>query len=79
MKNVDNLTLGVIKGGVVDIPLALAEGFRNTPRLWGQSVKEQQEITGWSSGAVVAGKVRTSRVCAGIITNHSIVSRQHLL
>ena len=56
-KSVDRLALGALKGGMVDVPLALAEGFRNAPRLWGETVKEQEEITGWKSGATVAGKV----------------------
>ena len=42
---------------MVDFPLAVAEGFRNVPRLWGRKVKEQEEISGWKSGAAVAGKV----------------------
>ncbi len=56
-KSMDHLAVGALKGGIVDLPLAVAEGFRNAPRLWGETVKEQQEITGWKSGAVVAGKV----------------------
>ena len=58
LKSTNHLAVGAFKGGMVDIPLALAEGFRNTPRLWGQTVEEQEEITGWKSGATVAGKVR---------------------
>ena len=56
-KSIDHLAVGAFKGGMVDVPLAIAEGFRNAPKLWGQSVKEQEEITGWKSGAAVAGKV----------------------
>ena len=58
VKSTNDLAVGTFKGGMVDVPLALAEGFRNTPRLWGENVKEQEEITGWKSGAAVAGKVR---------------------
>ena len=58
VKSTNHLAVGTFKGGMVDVPLALAEGFRNTPRLWGEKVKEQEEITGWRSGATVAGKVR---------------------
>lgn len=57
VKSIDNLALGAFKGGMVDVPLALAEGFRNAPRLWGETIKEQDEITGWKSGTAVAGKV----------------------
>lgn len=56
-KGVNHLAVGTFKGGMVDVPLALAEGFRNVPRLWGENVKEQEKITGWKSGATVAGKV----------------------
>ena len=56
-KSTGNVVVGGIKGGMVDVPLALAEGFRNAPRLWGDSVKEQEEIDGWKSGGVIAGKV----------------------
>ncbi|KAL9617199.1 MAG: hypothetical protein Q9160_008004 [Pyrenula sp. 1 TL-2023] len=55
-KGVNHLAVGTFKGGMVDVPLALAEGFRNVPRLWGEDVKDQEEITGWKSGATVAGK-----------------------
>lgn len=61
-KSINHLALGTFKGGMVDIPLALAEGFRNAPRLWGETVKEQKEITGWQSGVAVAGKVRITRL-----------------
>ena len=61
-KSTNRLAVGAFKGGMVDVPLALAEGFRNAPRLWGEDVKEQQEINGWKSGAAVAGKVRTGHV-----------------
>ena len=57
VNSIDNLALGAFKGGMVDVPLALAEGFRNAPKLWGETVKEQEEITGWKSGTAVAGKV----------------------
>ena len=56
-KSTGNLAVGAFKGGMVDVPLALAEGFRNAPRLWGETVKEQEEIDGWKSGTAVAGKV----------------------
>lgn len=57
VKGVNHLAVGTFKGGMVDVPLALAEGFRNVPRLWGENVKDQEAITGWKSGATVAGKV----------------------
>ena len=56
-RSIDHLAVRSFKGGMVDVPLALAEGFRNAPRLWGETVKEQEEITDWKSGTAVAGKV----------------------
>lgn len=56
-KSINNVVSGSFKGGMVEVPLAMAEGFRNVPRLWGESVAEQEEITGVGSGLKVAGKV----------------------
>lgn len=46
----------VTKGTFVDFPLALAEGLRNTPALYGENI-ERHNITDWKSGSVVAAKV----------------------
>ena len=62
VKGLDHIAAGALKGGVVAFPLALAEGFRNAPRLWGETVKEQAEITGWRSGTAVACKVRVEHI-----------------
>lgn len=35
----------VTKGTLVDFPLALAEGLRNTPRLYGDEVENHDAIT----------------------------------
>lgn len=49
----------IIKGSLVDVPSATAEGFRNAPRLWGGKADPTfGEVTDWKSGGVVAGKVR---------------------
>ena len=61
-RSIDRLAVKTFKGGMVDVPLALAEGFRNVPRLWGQTISEQDEVTGWKSGATVAGKVRSYHI-----------------
>ena len=47
----------VVKGTLVDMPLALAEGLRNTPALYGGEVRDYGPITDWKSGGVVAAKV----------------------
>lgn len=50
----------VVKGTLVNVPLALAEGFRNTPALYGDKVRDLGPVTDWKSGGVVAAKVRSS-------------------
>ncbi|KAI9167696.1 Sterol 3-beta-glucosyltransferase [Paramyrothecium foliicola] len=48
---------GVItKGTLVDTPLALTEGLRNAPRLYGDEVKDHGKVKDWQSGGVVAAK-----------------------
>ncbi|ENH64141.1 Sterol 3-beta-glucosyltransferase [Fusarium oxysporum f. sp. cubense race 1] len=44
-KALQGMTTAVVKGSLVDVPLALAEGLRNTPRLYGEK-----------SGGTVAAK-----------------------
>jgi hypothetical protein len=44
-----------MKSGMVDVPLAMAEGFRNTPKLYGGMVSEHRPITDWKSGVIVSG------------------------
>ena len=61
-RSMDHLAVKALKGGMVDLPLAVAEGFRNVPRLWGQTVLERDEVTGWKSGATVAGKVSSDHI-----------------
>lgn len=47
----------VTKGMLVDVPLALTEGLRNTPRLYGDHVEDHGKVKDWKSGGVVAAKV----------------------
>ncbi|CAI6321577.1 unnamed protein product [Periconia digitata] len=46
----------VTKGTLVGMPLALAEGLRNTPRLYGDEVKDLGKVKDWKSGGIVAAK-----------------------
>ncbi|KAM0703866.1 hypothetical protein Q7P35_008871 [Cladosporium inversicolor] len=46
----------VVKGTMIDMPLALAEGLRNTPALYGEKVRDYGAVTDWKSGGVVAAK-----------------------
>jgi hypothetical protein len=44
------------QGVFVDIPLAVTEGLRSVPKLYGEEVKDYGEVKDWKSGALVAGK-----------------------
>lgn len=41
---------------LIDMPLAVSEGFRTVPRLYGDEVKDHGKIHDWNSGASFAGK-----------------------
>lgn len=40
----------------VDVPLAVTDGLRNAPKLYGEKVEERAPITDWKSGAIEGGK-----------------------
>ncbi|KAI0891895.1 glycosyltransferase family 1 protein [Annulohypoxylon nitens] len=44
------------KGYFIDIPLALTEGIRNLPRLYGGQVRDYGRVKDWKSGLIVSGK-----------------------
>ncbi|KAI4738779.1 UDP-Glycosyltransferase/glycogen phosphorylase [Aureobasidium sp. EXF-12298] len=46
----------ILKGGLVDIPFALAEGLRNAPAMYGDKPRDLGPVTDWKSGGVAAGK-----------------------
>lgn len=45
-----------LKGMTVDIPLALTEGLKNVPSHYGDTPRDHGPVTGFRSGATVAGK-----------------------
>ncbi|USW56735.1 hypothetical protein Slin15195_G100540 [Septoria linicola] len=45
-----------MKGMLVDMPHAAAEGFRRAPELWGEEASDCGRVTDWKSGFLVAGK-----------------------
>lgn len=47
----------MVKGTLVDVPLAFAEGLRNTPVLYGENIRDHGPVTDWKSGGIVAAKV----------------------
>ena len=44
------------KGFYVDMPLAVSEGLRNAPRLYGGDVYDPGRVTDWKTGGAAAGK-----------------------
>ena len=58
-KGVSQMTTSVLKGTLVDVPLALTEGLHNLPELYGDKVRKHNKITDWKSGTAEAGKVWT--------------------
>lgn len=53
------------RGMYIDMPLAVAEGFRAVPRMYGETVPEQEAIVDWQSGARVAGKNFVTGISGG--------------
>ncbi|KAG9703506.1 sterol glucosyltransferase, partial [Aureobasidium melanogenum] len=45
-----------LKGIALDIPLAMAEGFKTMPRFYGDKVRDHGKVTGAGSGFAVGGK-----------------------
>ncbi|KAJ5424558.1 Glycosyl transferase family 28 [Penicillium cf. griseofulvum] len=56
MKGFGKFTGSYFKGVVVDIPHAAAEGFRQVPRMYGETPKDYGAIQDWKSGAIVGGR-----------------------
>lgn len=55
------------RGTLVDVPVALTEGLRATPKLYGETVKDHRPITDWKSGMRVAGKDFAVGVGTGLV------------
>ncbi|KAF5671692.1 glycosyltransferase family 1 [Fusarium heterosporum] len=55
-KGVSKMATSVLKGSLVDVPLALTEGLHNLPELYGDKVRKHNKITDWKSGTAEAGK-----------------------
>ncbi|EUC43587.1 glycosyltransferase family 1 protein [Bipolaris oryzae ATCC 44560] len=50
------MATSISKGALVSMPLALAEGLRQAPKLYGDEVKDHGKVKDWKSGGVVAAK-----------------------
>lgn len=55
-----------LRGVLVELPLATAEGFRFLPRMWGQEARHYGDVTDWQSGGLVAGKTAVFSVSEGV-------------
>ncbi|KAJ5967490.1 hypothetical protein N7501_003738 [Penicillium viridicatum] len=55
-KSIANFVPTALKGMTVDIPLAMTEGMRNVPRLYGEKPQHNGSVTGVKSGFVLGGK-----------------------
>ncbi|KIY00069.1 uncharacterized protein Z520_03754 [Fonsecaea multimorphosa CBS 102226] len=64
--SISHITGIVIKGSLVDIPVAVAEGLRNTPKLYGQEVPDHAAVTDWKSGITVAGTTFVHQMAQGL-------------
>ncbi|RVX70517.1 hypothetical protein B0A52_05168 [Exophiala mesophila] len=56
----------VIKGALADVPVAVTEGLRNTPKLYGEGVPDLEPVTDWKSGLSVAGSNFTRQMGEGL-------------
>lgn len=74
-KSVGRFNSSLFKGTMLDVPLAIAEGLRATPKLYGESVPDHEPITDWKSGAKVAGKVCGIAACLPQSSANSSVLR----
>jgi hypothetical protein len=45
-----------LKGMTVDIPMALTDGLKNVPRMYGETPRDHGPVMGFKSGVTVAGK-----------------------
>lgn len=54
------------KGMLIDMPLAVSDGLRAVPRLYGDEVKDHGIIRDWKSGATFAGKNFTHGMTEGL-------------
>jgi len=56
-KNFAKASSSLVKGAVIDMPMALADGLRHAPRMYGDKGRDYGQITGIKSGLSMAGKV----------------------
>ena len=57
----------MLKGMLIDTPYAVTEGFRNTPKLYGEQVPDHEPVTDWKSGGVVGGTEFLKGMSTGLL------------
>lgn len=55
-RELGKLSGGLAKGMLLDLPVAMADGFHHMPVLYGDKKMERGDVRGWKSGMVVGGK-----------------------
>ncbi|KAJ7905039.1 hypothetical protein B0H13DRAFT_2023706 [Mycena leptocephala] len=65
-KSLGTVVTSYFRGTMVDIPLAVTEGLRGVPKMYGEEVKDYGEVKDWKSGALVAGKTFAYAIPEGI-------------
>lgn len=55
-----------VRGLLADVPMAVAEGLRNTPKLYGERVPDHAPVTDWKSGITVAGSNFAHQMAEGL-------------
>lgn len=55
-----------VRGLLADVPVAVTEGLRNTPKLYGQKVPDHAPVTDWKSGITVASTNFAQQMAEGL-------------
>ena len=56
-KGIGRISGGLAKGVILDLPVAMADGFHALPMLYGDKKMEHGVVRDWKSGVKVGGKV----------------------
>lgn len=65
-KGLSQFTAVAVRGLLADVPVAVTEGLRNTPKLYGQKVPDHAPVTDWKSGITVAGTNFAQQMSEGL-------------
>jgi sterol 3beta-glucosyltransferase len=56
-KGIGKMTGSIVRGTLVDVPMGIADGLHQVPRLYGETPRDNGRVSGIGSGFAVAGKV----------------------